>query len=97
MTQYQTYKGKPIVRKGNIIYFGKPDKKYIARIEIMSTKKIGELDLPDKVDVKILLSDRTFSMKKRTIKTSAQNGLYGAIDMANVWLDYYNDKELSRQ
>ena len=90
MAEYQIYKGKPIVRKGNIIYFGKPDKKYIARIEVVSFKKNGELELPDKVDVKILLSDRTFSMRKRTIKNSVQNGLYGAIDMANAWLDYYN-------
>ena len=55
MAEYQIYKGKPIVRKGNIIYFGKPDKKYIARIEVVSFKKNGELDLPDKVDVKILM------------------------------------------
>jgi len=90
MAEYQNYKGKPIVRKGNVIYFGKPDQKYIARIEVVSFKKSGELELPDKVDVKILLSDRTFSMRKRTIKNSTQNGLFGAIDMANTWLDYYN-------
>ena len=90
MAEYQIFKGKPIVRKGNIIYFGKTDQKYIARIEVVSFKKSGELELPDKVDVKILLSDRKFSMKKRTIKNSTQNGLYGAIDMANTWLDYYN-------
>ena len=28
MAEYQIFKGKPIVRKGNIIYFGKTDQKY---------------------------------------------------------------------
>ena len=87
MSEFLTYKGKPLVRKGNEIYYGDMREKYVIKLEILSTKKEGDLDAADKVKVLLLLSDTDLSYKSRIVKTSEKNGLYEAMDIGSVWLE----------
>lgn len=87
MSEFLTYKGKPLVRKGNEIYYGDMREKYVIKLEILSTKKEGDLDTADKVKVLLLLSDTDLSYKSRIVKTSEKNGLYEAMDIGSVWLE----------
>lgn len=87
MSEFLTYKGKPLVRKGNEIYYGDMCEKYVIKLEILSTKKEGDLDAADKVKVLLLLSDTDLSYKSRIVKTSEKSGLYEAMDIGSVWLE----------
>ena len=87
MSEFLTYKGKPLVRKGNEIYYGDMSEKYVIKLEILSTKKDGELEAADKVKVLLMLSDTELSLKSRIVKTSEKNGLYNALDIASIWLE----------
>ncbi|MBQ7106496.1 MAG: hypothetical protein IJN93_03145 [Clostridia bacterium] len=87
MSEFLTYKGKPLVRKGNEIYYGDMREKYVIKLEILSTKKEGDLDAADKVKVLLLLSDTDLSYKSRIVKTSEKSGLYEAMDIGSVWLE----------
>lgn len=87
MSEFLTYKGKPLVRKGNEIYYGDMREKYVIKLEILSTKKEGDLDAADKVKVLLLLSDTDLSYKSRIVKTSEKTGLYEAMDIGSVWLE----------
>ena len=40
-----TYKGHPLRRKDNLIYYGSMADKYIVMIQVMSTEKDGSLEL----------------------------------------------------
>ena len=44
-----TYRGVPLVRKGNLIYFGNMYDDYVVMIEILGTEKQGDLDGANKV------------------------------------------------
>ena len=44
-TPVLTYKGHPLRRKDNLIYFGTMAEKYIVMMQILSTKKVGDLDV----------------------------------------------------
>lgn len=87
MAEFLTYKGKPLVRKGNEIYYGDMSEKYIIKLEILSTKTEGELTSADKVKVLLMLSDTELTYKSRIIKTSEKTGLYEAMDIGSVWLE----------
>lgn len=87
MSEFLTYKGKPLVRKGNEIYYGDMSEKYVIKLEILSTKKDGDIETADKVKVLLLLSDTELSYKSRIVKTSEKNGLYEAMDIGTVWLE----------
>ncbi len=87
MADFLTYKGKPLVRKGNEIYYGDMSEKYVIKLEILSSKKEGDAELADKVKVLLMLSDTEIKLKDRIIKTSEKNGLYEAMDIGAIWLE----------
>lgn len=87
MADFLTYKGKPLVRKGNEIYYGDMSEKYVVKLEILSTKTEGDLVLADKIKVLLMLSDTEVKLKDRIIKTSEKNGLYEAMDIGAIWLE----------
>ena len=37
-----TYKGKPLVRKDNELYYGRMTDPYVLRMQILSTKPVGD-------------------------------------------------------
>lgn len=87
MADFLTYKGKPLVRKDNEIYYGDMSEKYVIKLEILSTKNEGDLVLADKIKVLLMLSDTEVKLKDRIIKTSEKTGLYEAMDIGSVWLE----------
>lgn len=86
------YKGKPLVRKGNSIYYGYMSESYVAMLTIQSTKTEGDLTLADKVLVQIIATDPTVPPQEMVAKKSVKNGLYSAIDIASIWLERYLKK-----
>lgn len=87
MADFLTYKGKPLVRCGNEIYYGDMSEKYVVKFEILTTKKEGDLVLADKIKVLLLNSDTNLTDKDRIIKTSEKIGLFEAMDIGAIWLE----------
>ena len=86
-TNFLTYKGKPLVRKGNEIYYGDMSEKYVVRFEILSSKKDGKLEIADKVSVQLLDSNTDKAMKDRVKKDSTKDNLFTALDLGLTWLE----------
>lgn len=87
MPEFLTYKGKPLVRKGDTIYYGNTDEKFIIMMQVKSTTKSGGEDVADKIVIQLLHNDQDMAPEKRVVKSSEKNGLYNAMDIASVWLD----------
>lgn len=85
--EFLTYKGRPLVRKGNEIYYGDMSEKYVIMLQIITTKKDGDLDVADKVLVQLLDTDTELRPRERIIKKSEKIGLYNAMDIGNIWLE----------
>lgn len=83
---FLTYKGKPLVRNGNTIYYGSMNDAYVIMLKISSSKEFGELDLASKVTVQLINTDPDVSIKEKIVKSSEKKGLYAAMDIADVWL-----------
>ncbi len=81
------YKGHPLQRKDNIIYYGSFADKYIIMLQVLDTKKVGDLDVATRVSVQLQLTDASIKSRDRVVKKSEKDGLYAAIDVAAVWLE----------
>ena len=81
------YKGHPLQRKDNIIYYGSFADKYIAMLQILDTKNVKDLDVATKVSVQLQLTDPSIKSRDRVVKKSEKESLYDAIDVAVVWLE----------
>ena len=46
--QFLNYKGRPLVRGGNTIYYGNMSDEYVCVLQILSTKEENGEELPDK-------------------------------------------------
>ena len=82
-----TYKGHPLRRKDNLVYYGSMADKYIIMLQIMSSKKAGDLNVADKVAVQLQLTDPDLKSRDRVVKKSEKEDLFSAIDLGATWLD----------
>lgn len=87
MSDFLTYKGKPLVRKGNTIYYGDMSDKYVVQLSITQSEKVGDVDLAKKVLVQLMSTDPDVNPKDSIVKKSEKNGLYEALDVGAIWLE----------
>ena len=81
------YKGHPLRRKDNLIYFGSMADKYIIMLQIMESKKVKDMDVATKVAVQLQLTDPDVKSRDRVVKKTEKGSLYSAMDVASVWLE----------
>ena len=82
-----SYKGHPLRRKDNLIYYGTMAEKYIIMLQVLDSKKEQDLDVATKVSVQLQLTDPDLKSRDRVVKKSEKDSLYAAMDVACVWLD----------
>ena len=82
-----SYKGRPLRRKDNLIYYSTMAEKYIIMFQVLETKKVEGLDVASKVSVQLQLTDPDLKSRDRVVKKSMKDSLYEAMDVASVWLD----------
>ena len=81
------YKGQPLRRKDNLIYFGSMADKYIIMLQILETKKVKDMDVASKVSVQLQLTDPDIKSRDRVVKKTEKDSLYSAMDVASIWLE----------
>ena len=82
-----TYKGHPLRRKDNLIYFGIMAEKYIIMLQVLETRKVKDLDVATRVAVQLQLTDPDLKSRDRVVKKSDKDSLYAAMDVAAVGLE----------
>ena len=78
------YKDKLLLRKGNEIYYGSPDDKYIVLFRVLEADTLEDLSIAKKVVIEL----RTNSEKDSVlIRQAEREGLYKAFDIGFYWLE----------
>ena len=86
-----TYKGKPLVRKDNELYYGRMTDPYVLRMQILSTKSVGGMDVADKGTHSGLSTNDSLAPEARVFRQTTKNGLYNALDIGSIWLQKANE------
>ena len=81
------YKGHPLMRKDNLVYYGSMADSHIVMMQILETKKVNDTDIATRVSVQLQLTDPTARSRDRIVKKSEKDGFYAALDVGSVWLE----------
>ena len=81
------YKGRPLMRIDNLIYYGSMADSHIVMLQILETKKVGNTDVASRVSVQLQLTDPAAKSRDRIVKKGEKACLYTALDFGSVWLD----------
>ena len=92
-----TYKGKPLMRKDNVVYYGSMADSHIVMLQILETKKVNGEDIASKVSVELQLTDPNARARDRIVKKSEKDGFYTALDVGCVWLERKLNKPIERK
>ncbi len=82
-----TYKGLPLVRSNNEIYFGSLTDPYVIYIQVLSSKEENGIQMAAKVHVVLMSTDITKPLPERILKQSSKNGLYAGLEIGHMWLE----------
>ena len=85
--QVLMYKGHPLMRKDNLVYYGSMADTYIVMLQILETKKVQDVDVATRVSVQLQLTDPAIKSRDRVVKKSEKDGFYTALDVGCVWLE----------
>jgi hypothetical protein len=85
-TNFLTYKGKPLVRCGNIIYYGNLADKCIVFMIVTATTQQNGMEVATNVRFELQYTNPAMKASERVIKTGEKGSLYAALDVASIWL-----------
>ncbi len=86
-TSFLTYKGKPLVRKGNTIYYGSMSEPFVVMLSVTQSHEVHGVKIADKVTVQLLNTDPDINPIEAIVKRTDKNGLWAAVEIAAIWLE----------
>ena len=79
------YRGFPMVRSGNEIYYGSMGDRFVTKLTIRDSEIFKDSEIPTKVMVQMVPTG-TDPSDFAKMKKGEMNSLYEALDTAYVWL-----------
>lgn len=88
--KYLMYKGKPLVRSGNLITYGDMiDKCYLSIMVLQTEKDENGAEYPNSILLQILDSKTQQIVDQKQKFFTGKDSLYSALDLGIVWLSRY--------
>ncbi len=85
-SKFFTYKGLPLVRNNDVIYYGNMSDEYVVMMQITEKKMLGDLELASKIKIYKMATDEKLNPMEAIVKSSEKESLYEALDIAYAWL-----------
>ena len=82
-----SYRGRPLIRKDDTLYYGSMSDKYIIMLQIQDKKTVEGAELATKVSVYLQQTNENIRPKERIVRKTEKPGLYEALDVGAVWLE----------
>ncbi len=86
-TPKMTYKGKPLVRCGNEIYYGSMQDPYVLYLQVLTSKTEHGQEEADKIHLVLLSTDLSKALPARIMRQTTKQGLFNALDIGGIWLE----------
>ena len=82
-----TYKGHPLRRKDNLIYYGSMADPFIILMQVKESRKEKDMDVATRVTVELQRTAPDCRSRDRVVKKSEKDSLYAAMDVSAIWLE----------
>ena len=86
-TEGLIYKGHPLRRIDNLIYYGTMADPYNVMMQILESKKETGLDMATKVSLQLQSTNPNVKARDRGVMKGEKSSLYEAMDFASIWLE----------
>lgn len=88
MAEILQYKGHPVVKDANRIYYGEPTNKAIVVLTVLQNSVLGDMEIPSRIIVQLQSTDPELAMKKeKIINECERKTLADALNIGSVWLE----------
>ena len=87
--QFFSYKNKPLVRCGEVLYYGNMSDGIVAKLRIKDARKVKDIYVSGTVSIQLLDTDPAATGDEQILRASQKKGLYQALDVSSAWLDKY--------
>ncbi len=88
MENLMHYKGRPLVKDGNKIYYGEPYNKSMIVLTVLESTGDGENKMPSRILVQLQSTDPELAMKPEKILNQVERKtLADALNIGSVWLE----------
>ena len=85
-TEGLVYRGHPLRRVENLIYYGSMDK-YIVMMQVLDTAPLKDITLAKRVSIQLQLTDATLRSRDRVVRSTEKSSLGEAMEFASIWLE----------
>ena len=84
MAQPMIYKGRPVVRDGNKLYFGEPSNPFIVVLTVLQNVN----DVPARILVQLQSTDPALAFSnEKIVKEAERKNLFDAFELCSLWLE----------
>ena len=88
MADLLNYKGHPVVRDANKIYYGSPDNDCIVVLTVLENTEIEGTPVPSRILVQLQSTDPDLALKQEKILNQVERKtLSDALNIGSVWLE----------
>lgn len=81
------YREKPLLRDGNILYYGDFKENFIVRFTILESEKVNDLDMAKKVMIELLEKSGDDISTAKLTKKAERTSMWAALDIGIYWLE----------
>lgn len=81
------YKGHPLRRIDNLIYYGTMAEKYIIMMQVLDTEPLKDISLAKRVSIQLQLTDASLRSRDRVVRSTEKSSLSEAMEFASIWLE----------
>ena len=81
------YRGHPLRRVDNLIYYGSMADKYIIMMQVLDTEPLKDISLAKRVSIQPQLTDASLRSRDRVVRSTEKSSLNEAMEFASIWLE----------
>lgn len=92
-TSFLTYKERPLVRSGNVIFYGNLTDKYVVMMQILASSPDGDIEKSTRISVELQNNDPEAKPNERVIQKTEKKSMAEAMEIATIWLDRAEEED----
>ena len=84
MAENLVYRGHPLRRVDNLVYYGSMADKYIIMMQVLDTEDVKRAK---RVSIQLQLTDPNLRSRDRVVRSTEKGSMAEAMEFATIWLE----------
>lgn len=81
------YRGHPLRRADNLIYYGSMADKYIVMMQVLDSEPLKDISLAKRVSIQLQLTSPNLKSRDRVVRSTEKGSMAEAMEFAAIWLE----------